>query len=230
MWKTRTGPSATAPLIDSSHQRAIVGSTDGRLTALDLAGGSIAWQIDSGAPILTSPALSSDGSLVFFANESVRAVAVNASNGNAVWSTSLQGMSLADRYPVVAGSTVLYRSQPVHFFHTLLHEGDSTMDAAGTRLSDWAADWAAVRPRIVSYLSADPTKATFFALSASNGTSRGTVPVLYTYGNNDIPNVPVIRGAMAYVTYRARHGIQTHGGAAPAAISVPAPFSTATPP
>jgi uncharacterized repeat protein (TIGR01451 family) len=37
--------------------------------------------------------------------------------------------------------------------------------------------------------------------------------VLYTYGNNDIPNVPVVNGNNVYVTYRARHGIQTDGGA-----------------
>jgi len=213
LWKTRTGPSATAPLIDASRQRAIVASTNGRLTALNLAGGGIAWQVDSGAPILTSPSLSEDGSLVFFGNESIRALAVNASSGSQGWSTQLQGMSLADRYPVVAGTTVMYRSQPVYFFHTLLHEGDSTMDQAGVRSADWATDWNAVRPRIVNYLTAEPAKATFFALNTSNGATRGVVPVLYTYGNNDIPNVPVVRGSTTYVTYRPRHGIQTDGGA-----------------
>jgi outer membrane protein assembly factor BamB len=213
LWKTQTGPSATAPLIDASRQRTVVASTNGRLTSMNLSGGSIAWEFDSGAPILTSPSLSADGSLVLFGNENIQAIAVNASTGSQVWTTPLQGMSLADRYPVVAGSTVMYRSQPVYFFHTLLHEGDSTMDLAGTRSGDWAVDWSAVRTRILSYLSADLTKATFFALNVSNGASRGVVPVLYTYGNNDIPNVPVVRGSTAYVTYRARHGIQTDGGA-----------------
>jgi outer membrane protein assembly factor BamB len=212
-WKTQTGPSATAPLLDASRQRAVVASTNGRLTSLNLSGGSIAWTFDSGAPILTSPSLSADNSLVLLANENIQAIAVNASSGSLAWNTTLQGMSLADRYPVVAGSTVLYRSQPVYFFHTLLHEGDATMDLAGARSADWAADWSAVRSRILSYLSADPTKATFFALNVSNGASRGVVPVLYTYGNNDTPNVPVVRGTTAYVTYRARHGIQTDGGA-----------------
>ncbi len=213
LWRTQTGPSATAPLIDAARQRAVVASTNGRLTSLNLSGGSVAWQYDSGAPILTSPSLSADGSLVFFGNENIRALAVNASSGSLTWSTSLQGMSLADRYPVVAGSTVFYRSQPVHFFHTLLHEGDTTMDQAGGVNADWATDWANVRSRIVSYLTADPTKSTFFALNASSGSSRGVLPVLYTYGNNDIPNVPVVRGTSVYLTYRARHGIQTDGGA-----------------
>lgn len=213
IWKTQTGPSATAPLMDATRQRAVVASTNGRLTSLNLSGGGIAWQFDSGAPILTSPALSADGSLVLFGNEAIRAIAVSASTGSQAWSTPLQGMSLADRYPVVAGSTVMYRSQPVYFFHTLLREGDSTMDLAGTRTADWAADWSAVRTRILSYLSGEPTKASFFALNVSNGASRGVVPVLYTYGNNDIPNLPVVRGTAAYVTYRARHGIQTDGGA-----------------
>jgi hypothetical protein len=29
-------------------------------------------------------------------------------------------------------------------------------------------------------------------LNASAGITRGVAPVLYTYGNNDIPNVPVV--------------------------------------
>jgi hypothetical protein len=213
LWKTTTGPSATAPLVDEARQQAVVASTDGRLTALSVSSGSISWQYDSGAPILTSPSLSEDGSLVLFGNESIRAIAVNASSGEAVWETSLQGMSLADRYPVVAGSTVIYRSQPVYFFHTLLHEGDSVMDEAGAVNPDWTVDWANVRPHIVSYLTSDPTKATFFAMAVSDGATRGIVPVLYTYGNNDAPNVPVVRDGTVYVTYRARHGIQTDGGA-----------------
>ncbi len=213
IWRTRTGPSATAPLIDSSRQRAFVGSTNGILTALNVSNGAILWQYDSGAPILTSPSLSADGSLVLFGNEAIQAIAVNASTGARAWQVPLQGMSLADRYPVVSGSTVFYRSQPVHFFQILLREGDSVMDQAGPVLADWNNDWANVRPRIISYLTSDPTKATFFALDVSTGASRGVVPILYTYGNNDIPNAPVVRGSSIYVSYRARHGIQTDGGA-----------------
>jgi hypothetical protein len=149
---------------------------------------------------------------VFFGNEDIYAIAVRASDGSFVWRTRLQGQSLADRYPVVTTDTAIYRSQPLYFFHMLLHEGDDVMDQAGAVNSNWTTDWSNVRPRIVNYLTTQPTKQTFFVLNASDGSSRGIAPMLYTYGINDIPNVPVIRAGNIYVTYRARHGIQTDGG------------------
>jgi uncharacterized repeat protein (TIGR01451 family) len=211
-WKTPTGSSSTAPLLDATRNRVVVASSDGKLTALNVSNGSIAWEYDSGAPILTSPSLSVDGQLVFVGNEAIYAIAINANTGGEVWRTRLQGQSLAERYPVVTTDTVLYRSQPLYFFHVLLHEGDTTLDQAGAINPNWAVDWANVKPNIVNYLTNAPAKQTFFALNTVDGTSRGIAPILYTYGNNDIPNVPVIRNNSAYVTYRPRHGIQTDGG------------------
>lgn len=207
-WQLFTGSSMTAPLIDPNG-RTYVASTGGKLTALDANTGAQYWQIDSGAPILTSPSLSVDNQTVFFGNESIQAIAVRASDGGQVWRVALQGQSLADRYPVVMNDTVLYRSQPLDFFHDLLHDGDSTMDLAGAVNANWATDWANVRPQIVNYLTANASKQTFFALASTTGASRGVAPVLYTYGGNDPPNVPVVNGTNVYVTYRPRHGIQT---------------------
>lgn len=64
LWKTATGPSATAPLIDAARGWAYVASTSGKLTALRASDGVIQWVFDAGAPVLTTPALSSDGSRV----------------------------------------------------------------------------------------------------------------------------------------------------------------------
>ncbi len=212
-WKTATGPSATAPLIDAARGWAYVGSTSGTLTALRASDGAVQWTFDAGAPILTSPALSTDGSRLYLGSEAVEAIAINAQTGTLTWRRRLQGQSLSERYPVVAGGVVIYRSQPLYFFHQLLHEGDAVMDSAGPRETDWAMDWAKVRPKIAHYLATQPSKQTFFVLDETTGELRGVAPVLYTYGNNDPPNVPVIRGEEVYVTYRARHGIQTDGGA-----------------
>lgn len=201
--------------MDAARGRVIVAATDGRLTALRLSDGVQVWQHQSDAPILTTPALSRDGSLVLAGNEAIYAFAVNAETGTLVWQTRLYGQSLGERYPVVAGDMVVYRSQPLYSLWQLLGEGDTTMDRAGPVRSDWDADWNAVRPYITDYLTANPHKQTFFVLDAATGVSRGVAPVLYTYGSNDIPNVPVVRaGAVytAYVTYRARQGIQTTGG------------------
>ncbi|HET8704791.1 MAG TPA: PQQ-binding-like beta-propeller repeat protein, partial [Pseudomonadales bacterium] len=69
VWRTQTGSSATAPLIDSEHQLVFVASTNGTLSAISLLDGAAQWTYDSGAAILTSPALSGDNRLVYFGNE-----------------------------------------------------------------------------------------------------------------------------------------------------------------
>lgn len=210
LWQTYTGPSQTAPLLDEARGWVYVASTDGSLRALSLANGAQQWAYFAGAPLLASPALSADGARVFVASEAMHAIAVNAATGVLAWRTTLPGQSLADRYPVVAGGSVIFRTQPLYHFHLLLREGDDVLDAAGGLNPDWAADWANVRPQITQYLTAQPAKQTLFILNASTGVSAGVAPVLYTFGNNDIPSAPVVRdGAEVFVTYRARHGIQT---------------------
>ena len=212
LWQTFTGSSSTAPLIDAARGRVVVASATGELTALGLADGRVAWTFQAGAPLLTSPALSAEGSLVLTGSEAIEAIAINASDGVLAWRTPLQGQSLAERYPVVSGGDVFYRSQPLYFFHLLLQEGDNVLDLAGALDPDWEADWLRVRPNILSYLEAQPEKQTFFTLQATSGMLRSPAPVLYTYGDNDIPHLPVVGPQGIYLTYRARHGIQTDGG------------------
>lgn len=212
-WKAQTGPSATAPLIDAARGRTYVTSTDGFMTALTATTGAQIWAFDAGAAILTAPALSADGALVYLGNERVQAIAVDAITGQQRWRTQLQGQSLSDWYPVVAGASVYFRSQPLLYFHLLLEEGDDALDAAGPRDANWTTDWNKVRPQVINYLTAQPASQSFFALDAASGQSRGVAPVLYGYGNNDAPAPPVIRGSEVYLSYRPRHGIQTDGGA-----------------
>ena len=210
IWKTHTGPSATAPLLDSSRHWAYIASTEGNLTALLLADGKQQWIYSSSTPILTTPALSRDSQTIFLGNEALYAIAVDAATGTELWRSRLQGQSLADRYPVVTHDAVIYRSQPLYNFHLLLHEGDTVMDSAGSVNANWAADWSNVRPKILSYLNHEPAKQTFFVLNQNNGSSRGTAPVLYTFGLNDMPATPVDNPEKGtYLVYRARHGIQT---------------------
>jgi len=214
VWQRATGPTETAPLLDPANNRVFVAANTGKLSALRLSDGALLWESDAGAPILTSPSLSADGATVFGGSEAIAAFAVRAADGVERWRMPLQGQSLGDRYPVVTSTnTVFYRSQLIHFFHDLLQQGDATLDLAGAVNPDWATDWAAVRPNIIARLTAEPTRQSFFALDATTGASRGVMPVLWTYGNGDAPNVPVLANGGAYVTYRARHGIQTDGGA-----------------
>lgn len=211
-WQRFTGRSATAPLMDAARGRVVVAATDGWLTALNLSDGAVIWQHKSDAPILTTPALSRDGSLIFAGDEAVRAFAVDAETGARVWQTQLYGQSLTDRYPVVLSDTVIYRAQPLYALWQLLGEGDGVLNQAGAVKPDWDADWNAVRPHIQSYLTANPHKQTLFVLDAVTGSLRGVAPVLYTFGNSDAPAMPVVRASApytAYVMHRARQGIQT---------------------
>lgn len=218
IWKVYTGASATAPLYDPAAGRMYIATVMGKLYALSASTGNQIWSYDAAAPILTTPSLSADGQTIFLGTEKIQAIAVRASNGTEKWRTTLQGQSLAERYPVVVGNSVIYRSQPNFNFNELLREGDYVMDGTyngGTYQpvnANWATDWTGVRTRIVNYLQAQAAKQTFFVLDANTGTSKGITPVLYTYGNNDIPNVPVSAPDGLYVTYRARHGIQTDSG------------------
>jgi outer membrane protein assembly factor BamB len=213
-WRTPTGPSATAPLLDAVTGRVYVASTTGRLLALTAATGAVIWQYQADAPLLTTPALGVDGTTVYFGTEAVEAIAVDAATGLERWRRPLPGQSLANRSPVVIGERVVYRAQPLDHFHPLLRDGDDVMDQAGARSTDWSTDWEAVRPRILSYLGSQPTKQTMFVLDAQTGAPLGIPPVLYTYGNNDSPAQPAVRGAEVYVPYRARHGIQTDSAVA----------------
>ena len=210
-WQFQTGGGiATAPAV--ADGTVYIGSTDGVFYALNTDNGSLRWSYRVGKPVLTSAALSVEGSTVYFGAEDVTAYALDAGDGTLRWSTRLQGQSLADRWPVVVGDAVIYRSQSLHFFHDLLHEGDDVMDEAGAVASDWSIDWGKVRPKILAFLSENPDRQTFFVLDADTGARRGPVPVLYTYGNGDSPGPPTVRGEEIYTLFRARHGIQNDAG------------------
>jgi hypothetical protein len=210
-WQFQTGGGvATAPAV--ADDTVYIGSADGIFYALNTNNGGLRWSYDAGAPILTSAALSVDGHTVYFGAEDINAYALDASDGTLRWRTRLQGQSLADRWPVVVGDAVIYRSQSLYFFHKLLHEGDDVMDEAGAVRSSWASDWSIVRPRIVDFLTQNPDRQTFFVLDANTGVIRGPVPMLYTYGSGDPPGAPTVRGEEIYTLYRARHGIQHDAG------------------
>ncbi|MCS6849243.1 MAG: PQQ-binding-like beta-propeller repeat protein [Anaerolineae bacterium] len=214
-WQRYTGPSATAPLMDNARGWVFVASTNGALTALRLSDGAVMWQHQSDAPILTTPALSRDGSLVFAGNEAIYAFALNAGTGALVWRTRLYGQSLSERYPVVLSDVVIYRSQSLYPQPYLLAEGDQVMDQAGPVNPDWDADWNAIQPFITNYLATNPHKQTLFVLNAASGITQGVAPVLYTFGDSEVTAPPVVRAAApytAYVMYRPRQGIQTTGG------------------
>ncbi len=217
LWRHQAaGSIVVAPLI--ANNTVYIGSSGGVFYALSTDIGQVRWTYNAGAPILTSAALSEDGRTIYFGAENMYAYALDASNGTLRWRTRLQGQSLADRWPVVSGDLVIYRSQSLVHFHRLLHDGDDVMDQAGPysgptmNAAVWAADWQQVRPQIVQHLINTPNQQTFFALDPMTGNIRDVAPVLYTYGNGDAPAPPVSRNGALYTVYRSRHGIQTDSG------------------
>ena len=212
-WSAHTGGAIlAAPLISSGT--AYLGSAGGEFYAVRTSDGAVVWRRPLGAPVLGSAALGADRQRVFFLAENVTAYALAAGTGEILWRTQLQGQSGADRWPVVLGDLVVFRTMPIRRFGDLLRSNDDVLDAAGPRRPDWAADWTAVRSRILQHLAEEPADQTFFALSVATGKPLGVAPALYTFGNNDPPSPPVAHGQALYLPYRARHGIQTDSAVA----------------
>ena len=213
-WSRLVGPSATSPLVDEANGRLWVTTTTGKLVCLGFDNTFLYQTLFQGA-IMTSPSLSVDGATVYLGTEELMAYAINAANGLRKWQTKLPGQSMGDRYPVIAGSTVMFRTQPLDHFHRLLQDaGDTVLNQAGAVNPDWAADWAAVKPYVLTHLTNNPHQQTLHVLNTANGRPVGVAPVLYAYGSNAIPQTPAVRAnGDVFITYRARHGIQTDGGA-----------------
>ncbi|HEX2988790.1 MAG TPA: PQQ-binding-like beta-propeller repeat protein, partial [Chloroflexota bacterium] len=208
LWSVSTGGAIlAAPLV--ADTTAYLGSADGSFYALRTSDGSVVWKQSIGAPVLASAALSSDGSRLFFMAENIRVYALSISSGAILWQTSqLSGQSAADRWPVVLGNLVVFRTQPLRVWGELLGDGDAVMDSAGARLSDWGADWARVKPKIIAAIDSDPSRQTLFALDTATGQTKGTAPVLHTFGTEDPASPPAVGNGALYLPYRARHGIQ----------------------
>lgn len=206
-WRFLTGAAIqAAPLVAGGT--AYIGSSSGVFFALNAATGAMIWNFRAGGAILSAPALSTNGAQVFFNAEDMAAYGLDAATGAMLWRAPLQGQSTGGRWAVVAGDTVIFRTQPLHHFRDLLFIGDGVLDRAGAKRSTFAADWEAVRPQIVQHLTGDPSQQTFFALNTANGASRGVAPVLYTGSSNDPASAPVVANGLLYTLIRSRKGVQ----------------------
>ena len=164
----RHRPSNTAPLVDPSSGRVYVSSSNGFLSALNAVDGGVYWRIDLGAPILVTPALSADSQTIYSGTERMEAVALSAADGQIRWRAPLQGQSLSDRSPVVAGNLVMYRSQPLDYFHVLL-QSQETGDGPRRRMVERVGWQCGTRigpksPQIRAHLNSNPSQQTFSCL------------------------------------------------------------------
>lgn len=78
------GAYLSSPVVGSDGT-VFVGNDNGRIYAFDGPTGAVLWSFDTGAPVRSSPALSSDGSRIYIGSENDILFALNASNGAEAW-------------------------------------------------------------------------------------------------------------------------------------------------
>ncbi len=200
LWSFPTGAGiSTAPVVGNGM--VYIGSRDGFFYALDADTGYLQWKYETGGPIETSAALSEDGTIVFFGSEDMHAYAVYAASGGLKWKTKLPGgQSMRDRWPVVIGDKVIFRTQPLVNFQTLMQAEDELFDSLGAD-----PDWSTVeKPAIIDFLSDNPHYRDFFVLDIYTGQEKFIAPVLYSGGNGDIADMPVVNRDTGEVFVRYR--------------------------
>ncbi len=94
---------AANPVISRDEKTLFIGSTDGRLYALQTADGSQSFKFDADAPILTSP-IYLDGRLVV-SDSAGKTQAIDSTTGKIIWSWEGPAPVLAS--PVMAGNQVI---------------------------------------------------------------------------------------------------------------------------
>lgn len=212
IWAFNTGAGiSTAPVV--ANGTVYIGSRDGSFYALDAITGQEQWPAyETGGPIETSAALTEDGTIVFFGSEDMHAYAVNATSGQLKWSTKLPGgQSLRDRWPVVISDTVIFGTQPLVNFTTLLNRVDDLLDSLGAD-----PPWLVEKQAIIDFLTDNPHYRDFFVLDVNSGSDRFIAPVTYSFGTGDIADMPVVQRDTdeVFVRYRFTGGFLNEVGPA----------------
>jgi len=89
-WQFTVGPIQSAPCVDSRHV-AYFGSSDINFYAVTINDGNLVWKVRLNNPVLSSPALSNDESMVYIGSMSGLFYALNASSGLMIWSVLMGG-------------------------------------------------------------------------------------------------------------------------------------------
>jgi outer membrane protein assembly factor BamB len=149
-----------------SGDRAIMGSLDGTLYAVDIPAGKLAWTYDAGAP-LRQPCAIADGR-VFFGSEDMTFHAVGEKDGKGIWKTApglMKGQSFRNTWPMAAGDKVMTYQILVNGMAEFVMEGllwhatpgSPAAKAPGERKR--IEDWPKEREAILKWLEGDDTYA-----------------------------------------------------------------------
>lgn len=207
LWQYATGRGCVvAPLLVDG--RVYVGSKDGWFYCIDAATGELIWRTDVGEPIDVSAAYSEQAGLIFTGTVGMNAVAIDT-EGEIRWRRRLQGQNLRGAWPQVGEQwgVVIYRVLPAHImweninsvggsFQNLFTEEEQQRvhfvpwddpPAGKVHHGDYVREhWSfdEFQDRIQSYLEANPSYRTCFALDVETGEDRydRPLPILYTWG------------------------------------------------
>jgi hypothetical protein len=210
----------TSPAVTDG--RVLFGARDGLFYALDARSGRLRWKLRTGAPILQSAAVTEDGRRVLFASEAMRLHCLDLKTGREVWrSRKLQGLTVRDYFPVLAGGLALVTTAPVKDFHTVLDEHQQMLlRRTGFRGKDdryipgTPEDVRQEQDAILAHLKAHPEEQTFYAFRLEDGKEPWTAPVLYTGGlhNPLTPPCHNPRTGETFIMVRSAYGVWDGGG------------------
>ena len=126
LWKFKTGgPLYASPVI--AHGVLYIGSTDGKLYALDAKAWGIKWVFDAGDAIRYSAAVFGDR--VYFSARNNKVYALAAKTGEKLW--EFKSQNWMDAPPVVADNTVHVGAFPSRIY--LLNAGTGTLESRRER-------------------------------------------------------------------------------------------------
>lgn len=92
-WRAATGPVFTTLAASDALRLVVAGSSDGRVTALRVADGSVAWRADMGRPVMSDPLLATIGgqtSVVVMAGDQLSRL--DAATGRRRWTVTAPGI------------------------------------------------------------------------------------------------------------------------------------------
>jgi hypothetical protein len=221
-WRAQPGDHgfSTAPLLAGGL--AILGGRGGSLYAYQLRTGRLKWRLPIGVPIRTTAA--SDGKLVYFAAEDLRARACELATGNLRWTSApLPGQSARDYFPVIAAGKLVMRTNPAgHFAERLTRDRAMLASGAGLDGADWKAVDAFLKSNraeafadqimreqraIRDLLRSDSDARTLHILDCATGRETALAPVLYAAGCQGVGTPPVLApdGKRLIVLYRSAY-------------------------
>ncbi len=173
LWRrTLGGRSETSPVISGAN--VIVGSESGDIYALDRETGAVDWQVSTAAAVKGGLAL--DEGVLYGANYAGEVFAIRASNGEFVWRSTTQGLSLGRGGPV-------YSTVAVAFGRVFLGSIDGRVysfdqDTGELLWSHSTGDWVYAGPAVADTPKTEPTvyvgskDQNFYALDAKTGAVR----------------------------------------------------------